>query len=519
MEGENKITLKDFISYSKNHILLIVITIFILFLAHNPIIFFNNIGIDTYLFFNNPATDYNWMQIGRYGLIVEKFILNLTNFSIFYANIIFIIFLILSCIILYYTIYKISNKDMGLVNICIPLIGFTHPILAEQLYFANQIAEIGFTFFIVSLAALFIFKWIKEKKILYSLFGIILLNISLASYQAFAVIYIAICIFLFIAMYEDESNNKKESMIKIIFKLIVTFFISIALYEIIINLLPNNDMGYLMEGNAWKTRSFEENIAHIKYQFAQVFLGEGDYYNIGFGIGSIVFLAIGLYNCIKKNNFNNNLERILYLLSNIMLVLTPFFMTILLGQTPLLRAQIYLPIVEAFFIMVVVYYSFKNKYLKFGGILLAIVVAEIQCYKLESLYYTENMRLQGDINTVYRIINDLEAMGAKESDMVILVGEKEAQLNETCSKGESIGKSLFEAPYATERITWYTSRQIILLFRALGYEYPLPRIQEAEDAEKIAETIDAVWPEEGSIVNNNGCYIVKLSEEKASIEE
>lgn len=516
MEQENNITLKDFINYCKNHILLIIITIVVLFLAHNPILFFNNIGIDTYLFINNPTTDYNWMQIGRYGLIVEKIILNLTNFSIIYANILFIIFFILSAIVLYYTIYKVSNKDIGLLNAIIPIIGFTHPIFAEQLYFANQIAEIGFTFFIVVLASLFIFKWIKEKKILYSIFGIILLNISIASYQAFAVIYISICIFLFIMMYEE--NKKIEKIIKIIFQLIGTFLLAILLYEIIIKILPN-DMTYLMGGNAWKNRAFAENIEHIKHQFIEVFLAKGDYYNIGFTIGSIGFLLIGLYNCIKKNNFNNIFERALYLLSNIMLILTPFFMTILLGQTPLIRAQIYLPIVEAFLIMFLVYYTFKNKYLKFVGILLVVIVAEIQVYELEKLYYTEGIRLQNDINTAYQIINDLEKIGVKKTDKIIFVGEREAKLNETCKKGETIGISMFQKADAPEKITWYTSIQIILLFRTLGYDYFFPDEFDVEEAEKVVETIDAVWPEEGSIVNNNGCYIIKLSEEKASIEE
>lgn len=507
---KNNITLNDFIDYCKKHILLIVVTIFVLILVHNPILFFNNIGIDTYLFLNDPMTDYNWIEIGRYGLIIEKFILNLTTFSIFYANIIFITFLILSSIILYYIIYKVSNRDIGIANICIPIIGFTHPIFAEQLYFANQIAEIGFTFFIVVLGLLFIFKWIKEKKILDVILGIILLNISFASYQAFVCVYIAMCIFLFIMMYEDD--NKKESMIKIIFKLIITFIISMILYEIVIHILPS-DMTYLMSGNAWKTRAFAENIEHIKYQLAEILLARGDYYNIGFTIGSIGILFIGIYNCIKKNNFNNVVERILYLLSILLLIVTAFIMTILLGQTPLLRAQLYIPIIEACLLTFLVYYTFKNKYLKFLGILLIIYVSEIQIYKLENLYYTEHMRLQSDINVSYQIINELEQLGIEEDDTIIFVGEKEAKLNKTCNKGETIGKSMFERPQATEKLTWYTSRQILLLFRALGYEYTLPRIDQAEEAEKFAENIENVWPEKESIVSNNGYFIVKLSED------
>ena len=78
---------------------------------------------------------------------------------------------------------------------------------------------------------------------------------------------------------------------------------------------------------------------------------------------------------------------------------------------------------------------------------------------------------------------------------------------------------MFQKADAPEKITWYTSIQIILLFRTLGYDYFFPDEFDVEEAEKVVETIDAVWPEEGSIVNNNGCYIIKLSEEKASIEE
>ena len=87
----DRISLKGFIDYVQNNVLLIILTILLLLVTHGYLLFNNNIGIDTDSFITIPEGNHNWLQIGRYGLVVEKYILNLDSYNIFYADMCYII--------------------------------------------------------------------------------------------------------------------------------------------------------------------------------------------------------------------------------------------------------------------------------------------------------------------------------------------------------------------------------------------------------------------------------------------
>ena len=145
------ISLKDFASYCKEHGAIIAITIAIIALAHGANIFYNNMGIDTQAFIQDPYFNYNWKGIGRFGLLLERDALYLKPYSSYYAGVLMYIFVVLACVTMFYTFYKISGKDFGFINLCIPLICFTHPIFVEQFLFKLQCAEIACAMFLTTL--------------------------------------------------------------------------------------------------------------------------------------------------------------------------------------------------------------------------------------------------------------------------------------------------------------------------------------------------------------------------------
>mgnify|MGYP007070296085 CR=1 FL=1 len=123
-----KISLKDFADYCRNHGLLIAITLVIIALAHGFLIFFNTLGIDTQVFLQDPSFNYNWEGLGRFGLLLERDALYLNPYSSFYSGVLMYIFVVLACVLMFYTFYKISNKDFGFINLCIPLICWENPL-------------------------------------------------------------------------------------------------------------------------------------------------------------------------------------------------------------------------------------------------------------------------------------------------------------------------------------------------------------------------------------------------------
>ena len=312
------IGIKDFAEYCKAHTLIIVITIVIIALAHGVNIFYNNMGIDTQIFLLYLEYEYNWNELGRFGLIFERNALYLKSFSSYYAGVLMFIFLVITCTLMYYTFYKISNIDFGFINLCIPLLCFTHPIFVEQFVFKLQCAEIACSAFITTLATLWIFTWIKNDNYFYGVLGTLCLVLCFASYQAFLFIYLTMCIFGFILLCE---NKEKCSYIKIIMKLLTSFLIAFLLYEFIIN----NFFQYVKLSTIvrWKTVSKKEVILTILDHIKTVSIGSGPHFNLGYIFGIILCLGLLIYNLVKKED--TVLNKILYFLAFMAFFISPFF--------------------------------------------------------------------------------------------------------------------------------------------------------------------------------------------------
>lgn len=509
-EVKFSISFGDFTDYCKNHALLITLTILILALAHGGNIFYNNMGIDTQMFIEIPDFEYNWLGIGRFGLLVEKFLLGLNYFSPYYAGVLFFIFLVASNVVLYYTFYKITNKDFGLINLCIPIIAFTSPIFVEQFIYQLQYAEISSAIFLTSIATLFIFTWLKNKNLLYCLFGIVCLVISFASYQSFVGLYIAFCIFAYVLMFENEEKSKTP--FKDIVKLIVTFGIALLGYQVMIRILPS-DTRYLDSSFFWGSYPLRSIYEFIVNHMKDVIKGNGNYYNLGYTIGAILFVITIAYKVLKQKDIQKTSGKVWFILAGLAFIATPFYMVLALGHAPLIRAQLILPFTVAFLIMFVSYYCFQNKWTKYIAMILIVYVFQTQMYMTQTLYYTDKMRNESDIQTAYEIIHDLGENGVKENNVVAIVGHRDARLNPVCKTGETVGVSLFTTNYNAAPYYFHSSSIILRLFKCLGYSYTLATPEQIQEARIEAQNMP-VWPEEGSIKTYNNYVIVKISEDE-----
>lgn len=516
ISNPDSITFKDFINYLENHSLLIIATILILFLSHGYLLFNNNIGVDTDLFITEPENNYNWLENGRYGLILEKYFLNLSSFNIFFAEILFILFLIIFCLVTYYTFYKISGKDFNLINLCIPLIGFTHPIFAEQFIFLLQSAEISFSLLLTILSILFIYKWIIDKKNIYAILNIILLTIILGSYQSFFIIYISFCLFAFILLCENENfkfKNNKDYWFNIL-KLLGTFILSFIIYQIIIRIFSSN-FNYLNQMNFWKTTSKLECFKNIYNNFKAMILCASNYYNYGFHIGLLSILIIGIYNSIKTNKVTNVFNKIIYYMVYFLFTLSPFVMTIYIGSAPPMRSQFYIPLIEALSILFLTYYLCKNdkiKILKIISFIIIFILFLKQAYTLQKLYYADYLTRQNDLQTAYQLLHDISEYGVKENDKIYFYGHLEEKINPSALGGEIIATSSFETGYTAEPLYWHSTYSILRLFKSLGYNYNPISQEQVTDARINTGFITQTWPQENCILKVDDYYIIKLAD-------
>ncbi len=514
----DKITFKSFLDYLENHILLIILTILILFVTHGYLMFNNNIGIDTDSFITIPEGNHNWLLIGRYGLVLEKYILNLDSYNIFFAETLFMMFLVVFCVVTYYAIYILSGKDFKLLNLVLPLVGLTHPLFVEQFIFLLQSAQISFTLFLTVLSILCIYKWVVDKKFIYGIFNIALLVLILGTYQSFIPVYIAFCVFAFILLCENNEFNFKDNKdfwVQIL-KLVSTFAVAFIIYQIILKCMKV-DMGYLNQSNAWLRDNPINCIKRTYYHFLQLLRAEGNYYNFGLPIALMGVLIIGIINSIKTKQNLNKFNKVIYFLVYGVFLATPLFLTLYLGNPAALRTQFYLPVIEALAFILVGYYITKLPKFRSVAMVAAFVIICLVYFEQGSitskLYYGDHQTRENDIQIAYELIHDMQEFGIKEGDMIYFYGHFDDKMNKSAMSGEAIGYSLFENGWMMNPLYWFSTESILKLFRALGYEYTLMPSEFAEGAKEYAEEIEACWPEEGCMIKTDKYYVVKLAEQ------
>ena len=516
-ESENSISFHSFIKYCENNILLIFLTFLIIIVSHGYLLFNSNVGIDTEIFLNNPQNNYNWLDIGRFGLIVEKYILNLGFFNMFYAEALAIVFLLLFNIICFYTFYTISGKNNKLLFIIFPLVGLTSPIWAEQFIFYIQIAQISFALVLTILSVLFTYKWILERNWFSCLMGILLLVLSIGTYQSLVPIYIAFSIFCLLLLFENKEYSEKKSIFYIIVQVISLFAISFVMYEIILK-ITKVDFSYLNGSNFWNiSSSKKEVIFSIINHIKEILLARTQFYNYGFLFASIVFVICGIVNSIHNEKITTKVYKVLYFLCYLAFLSTPFLMTIYLGQGSVVRAEIYLPLVEAMIIMFAVenmFKIFKSDLLRFLILVPVIYIVFVQSFYLESLYYTDHLTREKDKEYIYQLAHDLKEAGVPDTATLFIYGHFNGMETPATTKGQVIGTSMFEFNHTIYPMYYYSGQTVVYLFRAYGFNYnwlPIEKIDQARD--KVSSEEYPCWPKEGYITKSeeDDYYTIKIN--------
>ena len=137
-------------------------------------------------------------------------------------------------------------------------------------------------------------------------------------------------------------------------------------------------------------------------------------------------------------------------------------------------------------------------------------------FMTQTLYYTDKMRNNSDIQIAYQIIEDLEEKGIKEGTKLAIIGHKDAKLNPICITGETVGISLFTMNYAVQPYYVNSNGIIIRLFKCLGYDYKEAKPEQTAEARIIAKDMP-VWPEEGGIKIKDDYVVIKISEDELPI--
>lgn len=504
--------IKDFYEYCKKNIWAIFLTSLFICLTHGTRLITKNATIDTSLFINNPETNYNWLDIGRWGAVFTKNISELRSFNPYVANAFGILFVIIACVLWSFAFFQISKKD-SVVYWLFGIVFFTNPVFSLQWLFYIQIFEVAFALCLIPISLINIFQWIEKKNILNLIVAIIGMIWTFATYQSNVPVYIVGAITCFL-LYK-ESNFRE--MIKIALKLAISFIAAYLLYTIITKCFFSNS-NYLDSQIAWSTQGINKCVQNILQYIKTVILGEGVFYTKVYSCG-IILLIIIFFMEIKKINE----KYMLRWLAIFVLLLMPFALIIYMGTQPVARSQFALGAVTASCLMLILKYFLQykrglvRKIFLFGVSALIIISVEKQMYTSMKVYYSDDVRYQEDIYVLQQIQEDIYDIEADLNKPLVFVGARESELNESAYKIEDIVTEYYARTvlglFSWEEPYYYHSTNLILdVYKTIGVSFQYPSVEQINEGRNVSKEMQS-WPKKGSIKETDDIIVVKLSKD------
>ncbi|MFS0775276.1 glucosyltransferase domain-containing protein [Neobacillus sp. 3P2-tot-E-2] len=509
-----------FLDFFRNSKFLLGIISFFVILTYGIKIFYFDYSIDTEVIMDSYLEQMgNWLGVNRHGLVFTKFLLFNHRFNPFVANFLTFFTLTIVCFLLCYLVQRISNIHVKKTSIFIlPILFLSHPIIAELLNFTLLNFEVSLAILFLVLSLLLSYYFVKTNYKTFAIMSIMLNIWSFLTYQSLISFYIAGTI---VSILLILNNDQKEQQVKdfkryfiIVLKYLLIFMISFILSQLLAS-VHKNIMGianstYLSRNILWGKLPFNEVVSIIYNQIKNVVLARSIFYNYGFLFSTIIVAVI----LIKKLRSVKSVY--LEILGFMFLYLSPFLLTILLGQSEAVRAQMPALQLVIAFNFYYIYLHLDTKLLQRVWVLLCIILAFNQSYLTANLLFSEHVKYEEDVTLANRINIQLDSMGIsdRKNYSLIILGKHEPE-NVINLKGETLGHSFFAWDMGTKQGT--TIRAVVFM-RTLGYPFQKPTDEQLNYAHSIKQEM-TVWPDKNSIRIENDSIIIKLSEDTGYIGE
>lgn len=507
--------MRAFFEYIKENISLWIVVLLIALFSHGTMLLGRGIGIDTEDIITLQDAFYGeWVSMGRQGLVLLKLLLGTRVFNPAFTGVMTLFFLAGACILWNYLFYQITGKRNWAASFVFSALLTVSPLLTEQLYFKLQAMEmtLGFCMMAVSLLFVYYAAIVRDgkKRSVYLTVAIVLNIILFSLYQAMVPLFLfgaAACFFLYCFLREEASSDVLRNL-GILYPLV--FLGSFLLNQMITAIWFSSGAGYLTGQIRWLTQSFKDCLINIYWHVRAVGLGQGLYYSKLYP-ACCLFLAVSVFCTVRKRR-QMVIVRVAGVLSLLLVMAAPFYMTVLCAVEPVMRSQMVMPFALAF-VAYAVAVRLENKRTAARVFLAMCAVAGyVQLKGTMQLNYTDNVRYESDVRIAQAIMDELNALeDSSHSYPVVFIGKHAAELNNSCVKGDTIGYSFFEWDADVEPCGFYSTRRIVGFMHTLGGNYVQGTAEQVVRAAQYSKDMEN-WPMQGSIVLHDGCIIVKLSD-------
>lgn len=198
------------------------------------------------------------------------------------------------------------------------------------------------------------------------------------------------------------------------------------------------------------------------------------------------------------------------------LLLTPFLLTIYMGNEPAVRSQFALQLIAAFGCMFACGIWGRQdvrKYLWGRRAVTAVCIVAIWLSVATDLrlVYTDDVRNQEDLRVAGQIAQDIQRLKDAQNLPIICVGGYEARLNEACERVDMYGVSFLSWDYTPANLAGATGR-VVGIMNTMGIDIN-GTLEYQDEAIELSREM-AHYPNDGYISVQNSYVIVKLSDIK-----
>ena len=501
--------------YLKRNYNLWIIVFLLGLVSHGSMLLSKSIGIDTEDIITLQDLFYGgWLETGRQGLVLLKIIFGTQVFNPYFSGAATLVFMTLACVLWTYLFSYISGKEHKVANMSFSAILLFSPLITEQFYFKLQSMEITLGFCLMAVSLLLLYQMIEVNKYrskVLCFIGAILLNVLLFSlYQVMVPLFIfgaGVCFGLHY-FFSTKENEDWKDFGRFIGIYILVFLVSFVANQIITSAFFSGS-DYLTSQIRWFSQSFKDCLINIYWHVRDVMLGKSLYYAKTFILYCVLFIVLGVLNILGSKNKK---AKILGVFSILLILSSPFYMTLICGNAPVVRSQLVLPFTLAFLVYVLFLFVRDKRNVTIALLALCILTGYTQLRYTMQLNYTDSVRYESDVRIASSIMEEINQLENETySYPVVFIGKHSAELNNSCIKGDTIGYSFFEWDTDVEPYSFFSTRRILGFMHTLGGNYIQGNVEQFTMAREHSKSMNN-WPMQGSIELHDGVVIVKLSD-------
>ena len=479
---------------------------------------FNNYYyIDKEQLVNNPGSFYNWNEIGRFGLIFMKKLLGMSWYNPYLNGILLLVTLWLTAMAAGYLFRSIDNWFGAAPLAIFMLLFLIYPTYVDQFLYQYQAFEVMLAILFLMISNWYLVQAVRERDRAALIASIPLVIIAYGIYQNMVSIQLCLYLGTFLVMTYAEKADKSVIRSAIAHD-VLHFAMTLAGYGIISMFFWTSDGNYLGGQVTWN-QGIAATCRHIVSYLGLLVKTDGVYYTrvylICCLIGAAAFFL--LLKCYGK-------RAVWYALGLAGVVISPLFMSILMGGLIAPRIQMTLPLANGvlwlfgFRVLCTEIKDYWKNFAKVLAVSVGIVLIFVDTAPTMRMFYTRDVIGKADEMMTTEIVRDLGAYPATSAGKpIIFIGHREALTNPSCSEPDKTRSSVFisayEVQYDFEPQYFFSTCRIIGYFKTLGYDWFCEPTGEMMPSACERSADMQVWPCTDSIREYDEYVIIKLGEE------